>query len=65
MKHGWNIIQSKKNVIMKVPGSKEGVARSSVLLGRNNDNKFTMLASKDLTPFQAFCFGVSHLTYME
>lgn len=65
MKHGWNIIASKKNVVMKVPGAKEGVVRAGIVLGKNNDTKMTMVVNKELTAFQAFCFAVSHLAYQE
>lgn len=65
MKHAWGITKSKKNIIMKPKGEKEGVVRATLLLGKNNEFKMTLIASEGISSFQAFCFAVAHLTHLE
>lgn len=65
MKHAWGITKSKKNIILKPKGEKEGVIRATLLLGKNNESKLTMVVAEEMSSFQAFCFAVSHLSYLE
>jgi len=65
MKHAWGITKSKKNIILKHKGEKEGVIRATLLIGKNNETKLTMVVSEEISSFQAFCFAVSHLTHLE